>query len=50
MTPKGMTAMLMSRVMAKVPKIAGKMPPSVLALRGSSVRKTQMFLRNKPTR
>jgi hypothetical protein len=36
-TPNGTTAMLMMMTIITVPKMAGKMPPSVLASRGSSV-------------
>ncbi|MNZ40128.1 hypothetical protein D3C78_576340 [compost metagenome] len=36
-TPNGVTITAMIRVIITVPKIAGKMPPSVLASRGSSL-------------
>ena len=44
-TPKGTTAILIIKTMNTVPKIAGKMPPSVLASRGSSLTMVQIFRR-----
>ena len=49
-TPNGVTAMLISTVITKVPKMAGKTPPSVLASRGSWLRKAHMLWVNSPAR
>ena len=46
----GTTRIVMSRVMSTVPKIAGQMPPSVFASRGSSVTNRQNRPTKRPTR
>ena len=48
MTPSGVTITLMRMVMTKVPKMAGKMPPSVFASRGSSLKNSQRRLKKMP--
>jgi hypothetical protein len=47
-TPKGITATLISSVITNVPKMAGKIPPSVLASRGSSLRKAPDVTEEQP--
>ena len=44
-TPKGTTATDMSKVIAAVPQMAGKTPPSVLMARGSSERNSHQRAR-----
>ena len=44
-TPNGATKRLMMRTMSTVPKMAGKIPPSVLASRGPSVANSASFVR-----
>ncbi|MNG10249.1 hypothetical protein D3C81_1282290 [compost metagenome] len=47
-TPNGVTITAMIRVIITVPKIAGKIPPSVLASRGSSLRNSQTLAKYTP--
>ncbi|MNI65245.1 hypothetical protein D3C73_1207390 [compost metagenome] len=44
-TPNGVTIIAMINVIITVPKIAGKIPPSVFASRGSSLRNSQTLLK-----
>ncbi|MNX98498.1 hypothetical protein D3C86_1309120 [compost metagenome] len=44
-TPNGVTIIAMINVIITVPKIAGKIPPSVFASRGSSERNSQILLK-----
>ncbi|MNI41657.1 hypothetical protein D3C73_959150 [compost metagenome] len=44
-TPNGVTIIAMIRVIITVPKMAGKIPPSVFASRGSSLRNSQTLLK-----
>ena len=48
MTPNGVTASDISTVINDVPRIAGHMPPSVLALRGSAVKNSHQRAEYRP--